>query len=106
MFSTIEGLSRAYENGGMIIVVDDDSRENEGILSSGGHGDYGGDQFHGSQGARSGVRSSFERVRAPSPPGSMVREGTDKHGHGLLVSVDAKEGTTTGISADERAATS
>jgi len=106
MFSTIEEAVEGIRNGGMIIVVDDDSRENEGDLV-----------VAASMATTEAINFMVRRARGlVCVPLSreyarrlrldpMVREGTDKHGTAFLVSVDAKEGTTTGISADERAAT-
>lgn len=106
VFSTIEEAVEDIRNGGMIIVVDDDSRENEGdLVVAASKATTEAINFMVRR-ARGLVcvplaREYARRLRLDP----MVREGTDKHGTAFLVSVDAKEGTTTGISADERAAT-
>jgi 3,4-dihydroxy 2-butanone 4-phosphate synthase/GTP cyclohydrolase II len=90
----------------MVLVVDDEARENEGDL------------------VMASVYATAEKVnfmacyarglicapvseeiarRLQLPP--LTDKGTDKHGTAFLVSVDAKEGISTGISAEERAIT-
>ena len=106
MFSSIEDAVEDIRNGGMIIVVDDDSRENEGdLVIAACKATTEAINFMVRR-ARGLVcvplAKEFARRLRLDP---MVREGTDKHGTAFLVSVDAKEGTTTGISAEERAAT-
>ena len=105
-FSAIEDAIEDIRLGRMVLVVDDDSRENEGDL------------------VMAASRATTERVnfmarcarglicapidgeiarRLQLEP--MTQKSSDKHGTAFLVSVDAREGTTTGISAEERAAT-
>jgi 3,4-dihydroxy 2-butanone 4-phosphate synthase/GTP cyclohydrolase II len=104
--STIEKAIEAISAGKMIIVVDDDNRENEGDLVA------AADSVTAEQ-INFMVKNARGLVCAPisheitsrlgfSP---MSRTGEDRHGTAFLVSVDVKDGTTTGISAEERALT-
>ena len=106
VFSTIEEAAEDIRRGKMIIVVDDDSRENEGDLVAAASLVTTEDINFMVCSARGlvCVPLAHEIVcRLGLDP--MTRESTDKHGTAFLVTVDVKEGTTTGISAEERALT-
>lgn len=105
-FSTIEDAIEDIRKGGMVIVVDDDCRENEGDLVAAASLVTAEDVNFMVRYGRGLVcvpldRSITKRLNLES----MVREGTDKLGTAFLVTVDVKEGCTTGISAAERAST-
>ena len=106
VFSSIEDAVEDIRRGKMIIVVDDDSRENEGDLVVAASLVTTEDVNFMVCSARGlvCVPLGHEIVcRLGLDP--MTRESTDRHGTAFLVTVDVKEGTTTGISAEERALT-
>jgi 3,4-dihydroxy 2-butanone 4-phosphate synthase/GTP cyclohydrolase II len=102
----IDDAIRAIANGAMIIVVDDDDRENEGDLI------VAASKATAQQVAfmvrhTSGILCApvtAERARALQLE-PMVRDNNAPLHTAFTVSVDYAEGLTTGISADERAAT-
>ena len=104
-FNTIEEAIEDFKQGKMLIVVDDEDRENEGdLLLAAEKVTPEAINFM----ARYGrglicVPLTGERVRQLDLP-LMVVNNTDSHNTAFTVSVDAV-GTTTGISAFERAAT-
>ena len=104
--ATVEEAIGIVRNGGMLIVVDDESRENEGDLVMAAEvADTRSINFMISR-AKGLVCVPLspevaERLRLEP----MVKENTDLHCTAFTVSVDAREGTTTGISAEERAVT-
>jgi len=103
---SVEEAIDIIRNGGMVIVVDDESRENEGdLVMAAEAADTRSINFMVSQ-ARGLVcvpLSTEVSERLHLEP--MVKENTDLHCTAFTVSVDAREGTTTGISAEERAVT-
>jgi 3,4-dihydroxy-2-butanone 4-phosphate synthase/GTP cyclohydrolase II len=105
-FASIDTALRELQAGRMIVVVDDEDRENEGDLT------MAADvvtpeaiNFMATHGrgliclAMTGERLD-ELDLAP-----MATDNTALHGTAFTVSIDAKEGVTTGISADDRAHT-
>lgn len=105
-FNDIDRALAEIKAGGMVIVVDDEDRENEGDL------------------VMAASKVSTETVNFMSKFGRglicvpvnletakrlgldlMVSNNTERKGTSFTVSVDAKEGTTTGISASDRAKT-
>jgi 3,4-dihydroxy 2-butanone 4-phosphate synthase/GTP cyclohydrolase II len=105
-FSKVDRAIEAIKAGNMIIVVDDEGRENEGDLVMAAQfitpekvnflTKYGRGLIC--------VPMLFERLqRLELAP--MVQVNTALHGTRFTVSVDAVKGTTTGISAHDRAAT-
>ena len=105
-FSTIEEAIDDIRNGKMIVVVDDRERENEGDVVVAAERVTADDVNFMVRFARGLVcvpiaPEQAERLRLQH----MVPESTERHGTAFTVSVDAKEGTTTGISAEERALT-
>lgn len=101
----VEAL-RAFENGEIVVVMDDDGRENEGdLIVSAVHCTPEKMAFI--------VRHTSGIVCAPMPReearrlnlNPMVADNDAPHSTAFTVSVDFKHGTTTGISADDRTAT-
>jgi 3,4-dihydroxy 2-butanone 4-phosphate synthase/GTP cyclohydrolase II len=105
-FSTIEDAIRAIDDGELVIVVDDANRENEGDLI------IAAEKVTPEAMAfmirhTSGVvcmpleGTRLDELQLPM----MVAENTTAYRTAFTVSVDAKRGTTTGISARDRATT-
>lgn len=102
----IENALKAFKRGEMIIVADDNSRENEGDLVVAA-------QFCTTEQMAFIIRHSSGIVCTPMsqqravdlelPP--MVENNSSAYHTAFTISVDCKEGTTTGISAYERALT-
>jgi 3,4-dihydroxy 2-butanone 4-phosphate synthase/GTP cyclohydrolase II len=101
----VEAL-RAFERGEIVVVMDDDGRENEGdLIVAAVHCTPEKMAFI--------VRHTSGIVCAPMPRGEakrlnlapMVADNDAPHGTAFTVSVDFKHGTTTGISADDRTLT-
>jgi 3,4-dihydroxy 2-butanone 4-phosphate synthase/GTP cyclohydrolase II len=105
-FATVKEAIEAFRAGQMVIVVDDEDRENEGDLMMAAEKvspqainfltRYGRGLIC--------VPMQDERLQALDLP-QMVGRNTAKLGTPFTVSVDAVHGTTTGISAFDRAAT-
>lgn len=105
-FNPVEDAISAIRNGEFVIVVDDADRENEGDLI------IAAEQITPEKMAflvrhTSGVvcialpGARLDQLALPL----MVRENTDPHRTAFTVTVDYRHGTTTGISASDRAAT-
>ncbi|MGB6116711.1 MAG: 3,4-dihydroxy-2-butanone-4-phosphate synthase [Mesorhizobium sp.] len=97
---------RAFERGEIVVVMDDDGRENEGdLIVAAVHCTPDKMAFI--------VRHTSGIVCTPMPReearrlnlAPMVAENDSAHTTAFTVSVDFKHGTTTGISADDRTAT-
>jgi 3,4-dihydroxy 2-butanone 4-phosphate synthase/GTP cyclohydrolase II len=106
IFCPIEEAIRIIAGGGMLIVVDDENRENEGdLLMAADAITPSHVNFMISQGK--GLlcvpmeAEALQRLDIPL----MTRHNTDRHGTKFTLSVDVVSGTTTGISAPERAKT-
>ncbi len=105
-FDEIDAAVAAIAAGGFVVVVDDTDRENEGDLI------IAADAITTEQMAflvrhSSGVVCVAllpERLDALRLP-LMVAENSESHGTAFTVSVDYRHGTSTGISAADRAAT-
>ncbi len=104
--SPVEDIVAELKNGRMVILVDEEDRENEGdLVLAADHVTPGAINFM----ARFGrglvcltmTRTLCERLRLPP---MAVRNGT-KLGTAFTVSIEAAEGVTTGISAADRART-
>lgn len=105
-FSSIEEALDDIRKGGMVIVVDDEARENEGDLVMAAEHARPEDINFMATYARGLICVPITEERARELDLKlMVQEGTDLHGTAFTTSVDAREGTTTGISAAERALT-
>jgi len=104
--SKIEDAIAALARGGMIVVVDDESRENEGdiiVASDFITPDTIAFMMKHARGLIC-VAMEGERLDALDIP-LMVPQNTELHKTAFTVSVDYLPGTTTGISAADRAAT-
>jgi 3,4-dihydroxy 2-butanone 4-phosphate synthase/GTP cyclohydrolase II len=104
--STIDEAVDAIGRGEMLIVMDDKHRENEGDLIMAA-------EWATPEALAFIVRHTTgivcvalegDRVDALDLP-PMVPKGTDRHGTAFTVSVDFREGTTTGVSAADRTRT-
>ena len=106
MFIPIEEALRRYRDGEMLILVDDENRENEGdLVLAAKHTTPEAINFMVTYG-RGMVCMPITEDRARelglSP---MCSDNTAVHGTGFTITVDAKEGISTGISAYDRAQT-
>ncbi|KAK9237514.1 3,4-dihydroxy-2-butanone 4-phosphate synthase [Lipomyces kononenkoae] len=106
MFTPIPDALAAFKNGQFLIVLDDESRENEGdLILAAEHATTDKVAFL--------VRYSSGYVCAPLTNGRadelelplMVAKNNDRHGTAYTITVDFREGTTTGISAHDRGLT-
>jgi 3,4-dihydroxy 2-butanone 4-phosphate synthase/GTP cyclohydrolase II len=106
VFCSIEDALEDIRRGRMLIVVDDEDRENEGdIMMAAGFVSPESINFIARH-ARGLVCVALEGDRLDELHlGLMVQENTAKMGTPFTVSVDAVHGTTTGISAYDRAVT-
>lgn len=105
-FDSIDNAIEAIERGEMLIVMDDEDRENEGDLVMAAEAVTADEINFMTKRARGLIcmpmeSDQLERLQLPR----MVPENTDQLETGFTVSVDAKEGITTGISAQDRATT-
>ncbi len=106
MFSSIPDALAAIGSGNIVVVVDDEDRENEGDLVMAA-------EFASPERIAFFVRHTSGVICAPLsgdrcdelklPP--MVEQNTERHGTAYTVSADLRDGTSTGISAADRAAT-
>jgi 3,4-dihydroxy 2-butanone 4-phosphate synthase/GTP cyclohydrolase II len=103
-FAPVELAVEALARGAMVIVVDSRDRENEGdLVIAAEHADSAAINFMATHGrGLICVPMEAERLAALDIP-PMIRRNTDPHGTAFHVGVDAKHGTTTGISAHDRA---
>ncbi len=106
MFDTIQRAVEDIKNGRMVIVVDDEDRENEGdLVGAAEKADTEMVNFMAKRG-RGLICAPITQERAEAlhlyP---MVPQNQDAYSTAFTVSVDAADGTTTGISAAERALT-
>ena len=105
-FAPIEDAVEAIRQGRMVVVVDDEDRENEGDLTlAAEHVSPEAIAFMATYG-RGLICAALEgpvldRLQIPL----MVRDNTSPFETAFCVSVEAREGTTTGISAQDRART-
>ncbi|MFP4150208.1 MAG: bifunctional 3,4-dihydroxy-2-butanone-4-phosphate synthase/GTP cyclohydrolase II [Nitriliruptoraceae bacterium] len=105
-FASIEEAVAVLAQGGMVVVVDDEDRENEGDLVLAAEA-VTTDQMAFVIQHTSGfvcvpmLGDDLDRLQLPP----MVARNQDPKGTAYAVSVDAVEGTTTGISAADRART-
>lgn len=105
-FSPMEDIIAELKKGGMVILTDDENRENEGDLILAG-------QFATPEKINFMARQARGLICAPMDETlinrlrlfPMERESTDPFKTGWMSSVDAASGITTGISAHDRART-
>jgi 3,4-dihydroxy 2-butanone 4-phosphate synthase / GTP cyclohydrolase II len=105
-FAHIEKAIDAYRRGGMVIVVDDEDRENEGDLAFAAQACTAAKINFMARYGRGLICVALESKRLDElhiPP--MVARNTSPFSTAFAVSVEAREGTTTGISAADRACT-
>ena len=106
MVSTIEEAIEDIKAGQMVILVDDEDRENEGDLTMAAElVTPEAINFMATHGrgliCLSLTEEQVERLKLPM----MVHENTSSFGTAFTVSIDARRGVTTGISAADRATT-
>ena len=104
--AAIEDAIRAIAAGEMVIVVDDEDRENEGDIVVAAEKVTAEQMAFMMRLARGliCVPMTAARLEALEVP-LMVRANTDSMQTAFTVSVDCRRGTSTGISAQDRAAT-
>ncbi len=106
MFASIEDALRRYGAGEMLILVDDENRENEGdLVMAAEHVTPEAINFmatHGRGLVCAPITEERARELGLSP---MCADNTALHGTHFTVSVDARHGIATGISAFDRAQT-
>ncbi|MCD6380473.1 bifunctional 3,4-dihydroxy-2-butanone-4-phosphate synthase/GTP cyclohydrolase II [bacterium] len=106
MFCSIEEALEEIRKGRMLIVVDDENRENEGDIVMAAEKVDADDVNFIAHYARGLICVSLMKERADELQlEMMVKENTARMGTSFTVSVDAKDNTTTGISAFDRATT-
>lgn len=106
MLNTTEQAIKDLKSGKLIIVVDDESRENEGdLIVAAEKVDSRVINFMARFG-RGLICMPMEHKRLKElDVNPMTQKNEDAHETAFTVSVDAREGTTTGISASDRAKT-
>ena len=105
-FAPIEEAIAAIRSGGIVVVVDDEDRENEGDLIMAAEAvtpDKIAFFLHHTSGYICAPITAERARELQLPP--MVETNTESMRTAFLVTVDARQGTTTGISAFDRAAT-
>ena len=104
--SSIENVLEDIKNGKMVIIVDDEDRENEGdVMVAAEKATPEAITFMARYACGLICLSlTEERVRSLGLP-LMVRENTSAHNTAFTVSIEARRGVTTGISAFDRART-
>lgn len=105
-FHPIEEAIAAIRDGQMIILVDDEDRENEGDLVMGAEKvTPQAINFMATHGRGLICLTLTEEQAAHLQLSPMVSENTTAYGTAFTISIDARRGVTTGISAADRAAT-
>ena len=106
VFDPIEEVLEEIRQGHLVIVTDDANRENEGDLDPGGRESNAGiDQFHDSLHVGRDLRSDGRQGSGPIGIAANDLRNTESMRTAYTISVDAKDGVTTGISAADRART-
>jgi 3,4-dihydroxy 2-butanone 4-phosphate synthase / GTP cyclohydrolase II len=104
--SPITAAVTALANGGMVLVVDDEDRENEGdLIMAAEYASTDAVAFFLEHTSGFLCVAIDESRAAALGLGLMVPDNTEAHRTAFLVSVDYRRGTTSGISAGDRAAT-
>ena len=106
MNETLKNAISRLQGGGFVIVTDDANRENEGdliALAPGATEENLAFMIRHTSGVICAAITSADAKRLNLPP--MTRVNQDSKGTAFTLSVDAREGLTTGISAKERAQT-
>ena len=99
------GRRRRHRRGEMVVVVDDEDRENEGdLIIAAEHATPGGHGLLRAAHLRTDLRAGHRRAgRTSSTCPCMVARNTESQRTAFTVTVDYRQGTTTGISAADRA---
>ena len=106
MLEKISNAIDEIQSGKMIILVDSEDRENEGdLVIAAEFADSKAINFMATHGRGLICIPMTEERLKKLELNRMVSSGGDHHGTAFTVSVDAKEGVTTGISAADRAKT-
>ncbi|HEX5399020.1 MAG TPA: bifunctional 3,4-dihydroxy-2-butanone-4-phosphate synthase/GTP cyclohydrolase II [Verrucomicrobiae bacterium] len=106
VFDSIESVANDLRRGRMVIVVDDEDRENEGdLIMAGQHATPAAINFMARFGRGLICVPTTSRRLEQLGIGRMVRENRESFRTDFQVSVDAARGVTTGISAADRART-
>jgi len=106
VYATVDEVIKNIREGKFVIVVDDDDRENEGDLIVAADRCTPEHINFMCKYARGLICVPMTAERCQELYlGQMVSENTEKHGTAFTVSVDARHGTSTGISAPDRAHT-
>ena len=104
MFSSVEAALEDFRAGKFLLVTDDESRENEGDLIMAA-------EFVDAKAINFLLRRTSGIICVPMEGarldelhlGAMTERNTDLRGTAYTISVDAREGTSTGVSASDRA---
>jgi 3,4-dihydroxy 2-butanone 4-phosphate synthase/GTP cyclohydrolase II len=105
MFNTIEEALEDLRNGKIILVTDDENRENEGdLICAAQFATTENVNFMATHGKGLICMPMSEKLIKKLQIPQMVAENTDNHDTAFTVSIDYKN-TTTGISAEERSLT-
>ena len=105
-FEEIEEIIALYKKGDMVIIVDDEDRENEGDLAFASYACTPDKINFMTKYGRGLVCIAMESSRLDTLAiAPMVTNNTSPFSTAFTVSVEAKEGTTTGISAADRSTT-
>jgi 3,4-dihydroxy 2-butanone 4-phosphate synthase/GTP cyclohydrolase II len=105
-FSSIEDIIADIRNGKMVIMVDDEDRENEGDLLMAAEKVRPEDINYMAHNGRGLICLTMTRERCSQLRLPLMVDDTDKrHATNFTVSIEAAEGITTGISAHDRART-
>ena len=103
---TIEQAIEDIKNGKMVILVDDEDRENEGDLTMAAQAVTPESiNFMATYGRGLICLSLDSSIADKLDLPMMVENNTSQYGTGFTVSIEAKQGVTTGISAADRATT-
>jgi 3,4-dihydroxy 2-butanone 4-phosphate synthase/GTP cyclohydrolase II len=105
-FTSIGHIIDAFKNGGFVIIVDDEDRENEGDLAIAAQCCTPEKIAFMAREGRGLICIALEGKRLDELKiPMMVNNNTSHFGTAFTVSVEAREGTTTGISAADRSCT-
>lgn len=105
VFDKIEDIIEAFRNGEMVIITDDENRENEGdLVIAAAKATPEAVNFMAKYG-RGLICVPLTEGRAKELGLELITPGGDPFQTAFTVSVDVREGTTTGISAFDRAKT-
>ncbi len=105
-YTSIENIIKIAKNGGMFILVDDEKRENEGdlvISSSDSNSQKINFMAKYGRGLICLAMDTTQAKKLNLPPMSLVNKSRNQTA--FTVSIEAKKGITTGISAKDRAKT-